>query len=109
MTASTYRAIVTCDVCIRQHLCKHRTESRRAKCRVATAGELELLTKEHKECRALLRCSECEQLGNLKRRSAQRARIVDKGRVDEKTLDLSYCVLEDKRVRGAWWERMGVL
>ena len=109
MRTSTHCAIVTCDVCIRHQLRKHRAESRRAKRRVATGRKLELLTKENKEFGALFGCGECEKLGDLKCRCAERARTVDKGRVDEKTSDLSYCVFEDKRVRGAWWERMGVL
>ena len=89
-----HRAIVPCDVCIRQHLREHRAISCRAKCRVASLGELELFTKEHEECGALLGCSECDQLGNLKYGDAECA-IATKSGIDVESLNLSYCVLED--------------
>jgi hypothetical protein len=89
---STKPPIVPCDVRIRENLGQHKTISRRAERRVAAARELELLTKEQGECRALLGCSE---------RDAKAARIADKGRVVKKPSNLSYGLLEDKRVRDA--------
>ncbi len=67
------------------------------------------MTKEHGERGALLGCREREQLGDLKRRDAECARIIGKGGVDEKAFDLSYCALKDKRIGATRWERMGVL
>jgi hypothetical protein len=104
-----YLAIIARNVCICEHLREHRTVCRRAIRRIATGRELELLTKEHGECGALLGYSEREELGNPKSRDAGRARIVGKCGVDEKLLDLSYCALKDHRPRGGWWEGMGIL
>ena len=43
-------------------------------------------------------------MATMKRRDAKATR-----KVVEKPSNLSYGVLEDKRVRGAWWERMRIM
>jgi len=88
---------------------EHRTERRRAVCRVTSRGEAEFLTKEHEKRGTLLGGGLGEELGDLKDCLAEHARLVREGGAIVHPFDLRYRGLQESLVGDARWERVRIL
>lgn len=68
-----------------------------------------MFAEEDKVGGGLLGRGEREELADLKRGDAERARVVREDVVFEQPLCLCYCGLQERFVRATGWERVGVL
>ena len=103
----THLAIVSCHICICQHLHKHGANRPCAKHHGAIPREAELFAEENKVGGSLLRHSKQEEVADLKHGAAEHACVLRKDVVFEQPFCLCYCSLQERFVRAMWWERVG--
>jgi len=106
---ATHLAIVPCHVRICQHLREHGAHRPRAERRSAIPGEAEPFAEEHEVGGGLLGRGEREELADLKRGAAERARVLREDVVFEQPFCLRYCGLQERIIGRARRERVGVL
>jgi len=105
----THLAIVPSHIRIGQHLREHGAHRQRAVRRSAIPGEAEALAQEDEVGGGLLGRGEREELADLERGAAERARVLREDVVFEQPFCLRYCGLQERSIGRARGERVRVL